>query len=423
MKVSMLNGSQRERILKEIVNEEVIDLAKKIISIPSCRTSLGQETPVAEFIKKMCRDEGIESYLQDVEDGRCNVVAKIAGNGDGPSIMLNGHIDTVPAKDMERPFDPYIKEDRLYGRGSSDMKGGIAAMVYALICLKRSNLTFKGDIFFTGVIGEEEALSQGTLYVCKNGPHADMVVVGEPTNLETVIAHKGFDNYLIKVSGVTAHSSVPEVGVNAIVKASHVINGIQEQMLPIIQQRRHRYLGNPKINIAAIIGSTKNDSSVLQEILMGEDSKHNPGGSVPEYCNIYIDRRRIPGEKMDDILADFQNLLDDLRADDPSLVAQVYYLKPNNELPTHPPLETDVNHMLVQNCLYWTNYVTGKIAEPVGVPFWTDGAIFGGLYGIPTIIYGPANIDTAHSKNDNVPVNDLIVAAKVYALLSASICS
>ncbi len=350
----MFDNLKREQILKEIDNNELIEITKKIISIPSHLKSPGQETPVAKFIKKMFEDEGIDSYLQEVVDGRCNVVAKIKGIGDGPSIMFNGHIDTVPAEGMERPFDPYIKEDRLYGRGASDMKGGIAAMAYALICLKRSHLTLKGDIFYTGVIGEEEALSQGTLYVCKNGPHANMVIVGEPTGLETVVAHRGFDNYLIKVSGITAHSSMPELGVNAIIKASHIINGIQKQIIPVMQQRKHKYIGNPAMNIAAIIGSTEKDSSVLKEIFMGEYKKdytgHHPGGSVPPYCNIYIDRRRIPGEKMEDILADFQNLLDDLHADDPSLIAQVFNLKPNNELSTHPPLEGDIdlNHVLVQ---------------------------------------------------------------------------
>jgi acetylornithine deacetylase/succinyl-diaminopimelate desuccinylase-like protein len=242
--------------------------------------------------------------------------------------------------------------------------------------------------------------------------------VGEATALETVVAHKGFDNYIIEVAGVAAHSSVPEKGNNAIAQASRIVNAIESRLILKMQQMKHRYVGSPTINVAGILGGSRNDSAFLK----GDFSKI-PGAIVPDYCTIYVDRRRVPGESLDDTVEELRDLLRDLHNEDSRIQAEVRHLKPIGELSTHPPLETSPGHLLVQHCLHWTESIAARPAKPTGVPYWTDGAIFGTLFGVPSIVYGPGHVSTAHSKNDNVPVDELIKAAKVYALLCASVCS
>lgn len=417
MESGLLPAGIRDRILAQIKENEVVDLVKRLVEIPSHRFAPRQETDVAEYLMRVFQAEGIESYLQDVEDGRCNVVARLPGRGAGPSLMFNGHIDTVPADDMENAFNPTVRDGKLYGRGAVDMKGGVAAMAYALISLKRAGITLDGDLYFTGVIGEEQALSQGARYVGEHGPKADMAVVGEATDLETVIAHKGFDNYLIEVEGVATHSSEPHNGVNAIAQAARIIRAIEEELIPATQKKTHAYLTPPSINVAGVIGCARNDSAFLRG-----DTAKIPGAIVPDMCSIYIDRRRIPGETLEGILQEFQSLLDKLAAEDPRLKAQVRFLPPAPGFETHPPLETDPDHPLVQHCLHWTEYVVGKPARPKGVPYWSDAAVFNGLYGIPTIVFGPGYMGVAHSRDEHVPVDHLLKAAQVYALLAASVC-
>src|SRR5690554_2304103 len=122
----LLPAGIRDRILAQIKENEVVDLVKRLVEIPSHRFAPRQETDVAEYLMREFQAEGIESYMQDVEDGRCNVVARLPGRGAGPSLMFNGHIDTVPADDLENAFNPTVRDCKLSGRGAVDIKGGVA---------------------------------------------------------------------------------------------------------------------------------------------------------------------------------------------------------------------------------------------------------------------------------------------------------
>src|SRR5690606_32699737 len=197
-----------------------------------------------------------------------------------------------------------------------------------------------------------------------------------------------------------------------------IIRAIEEHLIPQTNKRVHPLLGAPSINVAAVFGRAKYE----EDILRGRgDTRKQPGAVVPDTCRIYLDRRRIPGETLEQVMGDFQQLIGSLKEADPELDAQVRFVDASEALPTHPPLETDATHPLVTHCLTWTREITDRPVQPTGVPYWTDGAIFNALGNIPTVVFGPGNIKVAHSPYEHVPVDELFKAARIYGLTAASL--
>ncbi|MCC2650821.1 MAG: acetylornithine deacetylase or succinyl-diaminopimelate desuccinylase [Microvirga sp.] len=412
--------SLRDSLFDVFSEDEILRITTDILAIESHRDAPGHETPVAIHIRDLLRREGIQAELKEVRDGRCNVIAVLPGPGGGQRLMFNGHIDTVPPGDMKRPFEPHIIDGKLYARGACDMKAGVAAQLYAMIGLKRAGVPLAGDLIFTGVIAEEDGTSLGTLDVIANGPEADMVVVAEPSDLEAIVAHKGFDYYRIDVEGVSTHSSRPTNGVSAIYKAARIITAIEEKLVVRAERRSHPLLGSASLNVAAVIGYARNEATTA--LRRGPGDKP-PGAVVPDVCTIYLDRRRIPGESLELVEAEFEELLNELRQDDDQLVAQLHFTPACPELHSHPPLDTDPDHPLVRECLRIAFEEAGIEARPKGVPFWSDAALFNSMRGIPSIVFGPGHIGFAHSDREFVPVHELLKATRINAALAASLLS
>lgn len=404
------------RLLAELAKIDVVAICADLVKVQSHREHPGHETPCARHIQNLLEREGIEARLQDVREGRCNVVGTLKGGGTGPVLMYNGHIDTVPPGDMPDPFSPHLADGKLTGRGSVDMKGGIACQLAALIALKRAGVRLSGDLVFTGVIAEEDSTSLGSLHVIEHGPSPDMVVVAEPTSMATVTAHKGFDYYRIDVEGRACHSSTPHAGVSAVYKASHIVNAIETEFIRRSCSRTHPLLGAASFNVAAILGYSNSESVTALRRAPGD----KPAGAVvPDICTIYIDRRRIPGEKPDDVLADFERLLlCPMRRSDPDLKARAGFTPACPELPSHPPLDTSPDHPLVVECVRVSSQVTGQEAAAKGVPFWSDAALFNDHAKIPAIVFGPGNVAVAHSNHEFVPADHLIKCAQVFVRLA-----
>lgn len=407
------------RVLEELARIDVIAICADLIEVQSHREHPGHETPCARHIQALLQREGIESYLQEVRDGRCNVVGTLKGSGAGPVLMYNGHIDTVPPGEMPDPFSPKVVDGKLTGRGSVDMKGGIAGQLAAMIALKRSGVKLSGDLVFTGVIAEEDSTSIGSLHVIANGPKPDMVVVSEPTASATVTAHKGFDYYRIDIEGRACHSSKPQAGVSAVYKAAHILNAIESDFIKRSCVKTHPLLGPASFNVAAILGYSNSEAVTALRRAPGD----KPAGAVvPDICTIYMDRRRIPGETLDEIMADFDRLLlDDLRRADRQLMARAGFTPACPELPSHPPLDTDPNHILVKECVRIASEETGLEAAPKGVPFWSDAALFNDYDKTPAIVFGPGDVAVAHSNHEFVPVGELLHCARVFARLANSL--
>jgi len=246
----------------------------------------------------------------------------------------------------------------------------------------------KADLYFLGSVDEEHAF-QGIRHFLKAGFSAQGAVVGEPTELDLVIAHKGMVRWRMVVTGKAAHSSKPREGINAITKMARIINRIEEQMQPRLSQTSHPLVGPPTLSIGKIEGGIQINI-------------------VPDRCVIELDRRLIPGEDADSVLASFEELLAEMRVQDPEL--QVAMEEP---FLLDYPLETEEKEEVVNLAKAAITKILGQ-ARVKGVPYGTDGSKTARA-GIPTIVLGPGSIDQAHTAAEFVEIEQVVKATEIYA--------
>ncbi|HEX7065804.1 MAG TPA: M20 family metallopeptidase [Bacillales bacterium] len=396
---------QMDRLLSSLIDQvdpaETEELLFRLIEIESHQEAAGHEKEITSFIKEYLERCGIDVELQEVTEGRANLIALIKGNGTGPSLVLNGHMDTVPPYEMQEPFSPRTDQDRIYGRGSVDMKGALAAMIHVLVGLKRSEVSLKGDVIFAATIGEEN-YSPGAYHLVNSGFQADYAIVGEPTGMKVGIAHKGVVWGEAQFEGRSVHGSVPEKGINAIYRASRWIEQIQNAYIPELKKRNHPVLGQPTINIGEIEGGTR---PVI----------------VPNQCKVRFERRLIPGENGNDVIRELQALVDQLAENDPDLKGTVSEMPVFHGVP-HGPLEADPGSPLVKGlCAGYQNEFDQSI-EPEGLQFWTDGALLSMIPGIQTVVCGPGSIEQAHSNEEYIEQGQLHAAYRIYMDAVSQLC-
>jgi acetylornithine deacetylase len=213
----------------QVNNGALVTLLQEMVWISSVNPSLSKrgtgEGRIARYIGECLEGMGLDTRYQEIEKDRVNVIGIMKGTGGGRRLMLNGHMDTVSVENMDiDPFMPEMKDGKLYGRGSLDMKGGIAAQIMAVRSIIESGRTLKGDVVLTFVADEEYA-SIGTEAVLKDYS-SDAAIICEPTNPDIIIAHKGFAWIRIEVFGRAAHGSLPETGIDAISKAGKALTAI-----------------------------------------------------------------------------------------------------------------------------------------------------------------------------------------------------
>lgn len=405
-------------ILAECDADEVLRLTTDLIRIESHRSAPGQEANVAAFIRDLFAAAGISAELRDVRPGRPNVLARIKGSSGGPVLMFNGHTDTVPPGTMENAFAPRIVEGMLTGRGACDMKAGLAAQICAMLAILRSGVTLAGDVLFAGVIAEEDTTSLGSMAMVDNGPRADMVVVAEPTSLRVAIAHKGFDYYQIEVQGRAAHSSKPETGMNAIYRAACIAGAIERDLVAGLAKAPHPLLGPGAVNLASIIGFPRSESATA---LGRKGPIEKPdGGTVPDFCLMSLDHRRLPGTSHLDFVRTLENMIAGMDKDRAG-TATVRFVRACPELESHPPLDTPKDAALVRESLRLAQAHAGQPPEAIGVPYWSDAALFNAHWQVPAIVFGPGDIAVAHSNRECVPVDELIKATRINALLALAV--
>lgn len=390
--------------LKNVVKEdEIVSILKKMISIPTYHGIKNQETDLANYIHKILTKEGIESKVKNIVDGRSNIIAKIRGNGKGKNLLLNGHLDTVEPNDMKDALVPRLIDGKLYGRGASDMKGPIAAMIAAIIAIKRMDIKLKGDLVFSGVIDEEHN-SIGTINLIKDGINADAAIVGEPSDLEICIAHRGLEWFKFEFIGKTVHGGSQDEGVNAILQAVKFINRVNDSLEVQIKKRSHDILGNPTINVGVINGGTQLST-------------------VPGKCEVFIDRRYLPSESYDQIVDEFQNIIDELTNEDKTFNCKMSVTEESRMIDghIHEPMEIAPDHEIVK-------LLEKKLEEierdPVKTlfPAWTDGALISNNAKIPTVVIGPGHIKECHSSTEHIEIRQLIDGYKLYALMALDYC-
>jgi acetylornithine deacetylase/succinyl-diaminopimelate desuccinylase len=392
--------------INEAVSEtEIVALLEELVKRPSYPGIEGQETQVAEFIHEFFKQEGIETELIHVQDGRKNVTATLKGKGKGKKLLLTGHTDTVPPYDMEDALVLKAEGNKLIGRGSNDMKGPLACMMLAMAAIKRADIQLDGDLMFAGVVDEEEK-SLGTIDLIENGVKADGAIVGEPTSLQISIAHRGLEWFEFNFIGKTVHGGKQKEGINAILKASNFIQRLEEKVIPQLDERKHAITGTSTMNYGTIKGGTQ-------------------PSTVAGDCTMKIDRRWIPGEKYEDVLNEYQSIIDELASEDPQFKCEMKVLDVSvmKEGYVHEAMEIPADHPLVKTVEEASETGYGKTPEKTYFPAWTDGGLLHHYAKIPTLVLGPGDIETAHSKEEFIDRRELVPGMNIYALTAYLFCN
>ena len=299
--------------------------------------------------------------------------------------MLNGHTDTVGITRMDiEPLNPVFRDGKVYGRGSFDMKGGLAAMIIAVKTIIDAGLKPKGDVILA-FVADEEYLSLGTEVLVREYP-ADAAILCEPTNLKVCIAHKGFAWIKVEIFGKAAHGSRPDRGIDAIVKAGKFLARIEELGKDVLIQKKHPLLGSPSIHASLIKGGTELST-------------------YPDYCLIELERRFIPGESAKTIEAEMQTLIDDLASKDEQFKAKCEVSF------SRPPLEVARDHEIVGALTRAYANTVRKAPEFIGVGGWMDSAILAEA-GIPSVIIGPAG-EGFHAASEYVDFASIVTLTKI----------
>lgn len=381
-----------QAVLDLITLDEIRDLAVDLVQAAG-QNPPGDEGHTVDTVVKACAARGLAVSTTEVEPGRSNLSAVLAG-GSGPGLLLLGHTDVVPIGDnwTVPPFGGEVRDGRLLGRGSADMKGGLAACVVALSALRRAGVTLTGPVELAALIDEEET-GKGIRAYLANGDRSGFAgcIVAEPTDLQTIIAARG-DSYLeITVIGRAAHSGNPGDGLNAIYGAAAVVREL-ERWHGELGRQRHALVGAPTWSVGQISGGTGTST-------------------VPAECVITADRRLLPGEAGSTVLADTARRIEALRLADRGLGVAV------DMTMQMPGFETPADHRLVVMAEQAVRDAGGP-ALPLGG--WTaacDGGFVARDAGVPVVVLGPGSVaEQAHRADESVSLEDLLVAARVYAL-------
>ncbi len=380
-------------------SKKLLDDLQKLISINSVNPDLDQDGPgereIAIFIKDLVSKIGFEITLQDLGDNRINLTALLKGTGGGRTLMLNGHMDTVDTRGMTiDPFDPVFIDGKVYGRGSLDMKAGIAAILSASRAIVNSGTKLKGDLLLT-FVADEEYKSIGTEAAAETC-HADGAIICEPTDMKLVLAHKGFTWERIVFHGKAAHGSRPDEGVDAITHSGIFLAALDDFQRKVLAERKHPLLGSPSVHASLIAGG------------IGIST-------YPDSCILEFERRTIPGETPEGVKEEIESILLELGRKYPDFMAdhEQYFVR--------NPLEIDEGDRLVK-CLggSWEN-VMGFPAEVGGFSGWADSAILNDK-GIPAVNFGPAG-KGLHAAEEYVEFQSVIDCTKVLADTIITYCS
>ena len=373
------------------MTDPCITLLSELVAIDSVNPSLvdggAGEARIAAFIAAHLRDGGCEVHLQEAAAGRPNVIGVLDSGVPGPSLMFCGHIDTVGVDGMSSPFDPVIRNGRLYGRGSQDMKGGVAAMIDAARVVRDRGLP-AGRLILAAVVDEEYA-SIGADALARDW-RADAAVVTEPTDLQIGIGHKGFAWFEIETSGRAAHGSRPRDGRDAIFRMGRVLGRLERLDQDLQQRPPHPVMGTASLH-ASIIGGGREWSS------------------YPDLCLLQMERRTVAGETAEAAEQEIAAILASLRAADPEFTAAAKLTF------SRPPYQTPAGHRVI-DMLRACARQRGVVAEPVGMSFWTDAAILG-QSGTPSLLFGPGGAGL-HSVEEYVNINEVIACRDVLADLA-----
>jgi acetylornithine deacetylase len=376
--------------------DPTLRLLKSLVAIDSVNPSLvhgaAGEADVARELANEFRAIGLETHLQEPAPGRPNVIGVLNGRAPGRSLMLCGHIDTVGVAGMTRPFDPVQRDGRIYGRGSQDMKSGVAAMIGATRVIAESGGLDAGRIVVACVVDEEHASIGADALV--TAWRADAAVVTEPTELQVAVAHKGFEWVEVETEGRAAHGSRPRDGRDAIMRMGRVLGALEALDRELQAGRAHSLVGAASLHASLIEGG--------REL-----------SSYPDRCSLQIERRTIPGEPQGAAGREVAHIIDQLKAEDGEFQAAsrvMFARSPYEIAPGHPLPDALVGAMAA----------AGHKSDTIGMSFWTDAAVLGDA-GIPSVLFGPTGAGL-HSLEEWVDVQSVLTCRDALVALARQWC-
>jgi acetylornithine deacetylase len=392
-----MNGTEGEMF--EFERAEVVEAAAEMIRIPSINPDLvpdggGEDELAGAIAARLRRTPGIDVELQSTSNGRSNVIAA-AGTGRGRTLLLNGHIDTVGVEGMAEPFNPRVEANKLYGRGSYDMKAAMAGATVLLEHIARAG-DFPGRVVVTYVVDEEFA-SIGTEAVVREIDRwaPDAAIVLENSDLDICVAHKGFAWLEIVTQGVAAHGSRYWLGVDAIAMMGYVQVELDKLGNQLLERHPHRYLGPPSLHMGLIRGG--------QEI-----------SSYPASCHLQVERRTVPGETVELIEGEIDEIIQRLQRRDPDFSALATTGIVRN------PFEVGEDEEIVQTLRLEILDVRGQEPAFIGKAGWADSALLAEA-GIPTTYFGPGGFG-AHGAEEWVDIDSLEAFTHILGRTALAFC-
>ena len=368
-------------------NTPLVALLADLVAIPSmnpmgrARTGVEySEGPLATYIADFLHKNRVDAALDEVAPGRPNVVGTI-DVGAPTTVMLEAHLDTVHADTMEiPPFSPEVKNGRLYGRGACDTKGSLAAFLFAAISLLNQPGSLRRNVVLAAVADEEYRFS-GARRLIQRGMKADYGIAGEPTRLRIVRAHKGVTRWKIVTQGKAAHSAYPERGENAIYMMAQVVQRMEYHAADLLSEKPHPLLGPPTLSVGVIEGG--------QTVNI-----------VPDRCWIDVDRRTLPSETTETVLAPVRCLLAEVQG---ATLEPPYLAVTGMEVSETAPIVRMLGNAIREE----TGGVTIESAQ-----YATDAGIYNDA-GIPTVVFGPGDIAQAHTSAEFLELSELEAAVAI----------
>jgi acetylornithine deacetylase len=376
--------------------DAMVALVQDLVAIDSVNPTLvaggAGEGAVADRIARELREAGLDVVVPEAAPGRPNVVGVLESRRPGRSLMLCGHSDTVGTLGMKAPFDPVVRDDRLYGRGAQDMKGGVAAILAAARTLARDGLP--AGRLVVAIVADEEHLSLGAEALVKEWA-ADAAVVAEPTDLAIGTGHKGFAWVEVVAQGRAAHGSRPREGRDAILRMGRVLSGLERLDRELQGRPEHPVLGTGSLHASLVEGG--------REL-----------SSYPDRCVLQMERRLLTGEAEATALREVEAVLVALRAEDPEFEASARstFGRPAYETPAGHPLPDLLAEALNSR---------GRAATRGGLTFWTDAAILGQA-GIPSVVFGPGGAGL-HGLEEYVRLSEVAACRDVFVDLARTFCA
>ena len=377
-----------------VSRDAIVEIASQLVAIPS---PSGEERAVMEFVQRWFEDRGIQYQVVAKDATRPNVIASVEPSTDGPTVVMNGHLDTVPVSDATAwrtgPFEPVVSEDgsKLFGRGASDMKSSVAVMLHLMDIFK--DCALRGRLQAHIVSDEETGGQLGAIYivdeiVAGSLPRPEYCLIGEKSDLKVRNAERGIVAFQVTVFGRASHTATARAtGINAIAKAAKAVLALDKDI-----DKFHPAVGKPVLSINTI------HAGVAHNVVPGE-------------CTFTIDRRLIPGETTESALAEIEAALQEITATDPDFRYEIVTDPMRDGIPANI---TPEDSPLVQALQQSVREITG--AEPEFFVAWagaTDGRYYR-LAGIDTAGYGPGG-ENAHGANEAVYIDDLVTQGRVWA--------